>query len=67
MCAPICIYLLQFRCHLLLNWHKSAWDSFVGDSKRAMDEYTSSIFMGGTNTLVIHAQDIAPDVEFVTV
>lgn len=27
---------------------------FVGDSKRAMDEYTSSIFMGGTNTLVIH-------------
>jgi len=27
---------------------------YVGDSKRAMDEYTSSIFMGGTNTLVIH-------------
>eukprot|EP01064_Diplonema_japonicum_P020588 TRINITY_DN30197_c0_g1_i1.p1 TRINITY_DN30197_c0_g1~~TRINITY_DN30197_c0_g1_i1.p1 ORF type:complete len:514 (+),score=173.55 TRINITY_DN30197_c0_g1_i1:49-1590(+) len=27
---------------------------FVGDSKRAMDEYTSSIFMGGSNTLVIH-------------
>lgn len=26
----------------------------VGDSKRAMDEYTSSIFMGGKNTLVIH-------------
>jgi myo-inositol-1-phosphate synthase len=26
----------------------------VGDSKRAMDEYTSSIFLGGTNTLVIH-------------
>lgn len=26
----------------------------VGDSKRAMDEYTSRIFMGGTNTLVIH-------------
>ena len=27
---------------------------YVGDSKRAMDEYTSSIFMGGSNTLVIH-------------
>lgn len=27
---------------------------FVGDSKRAMDEYTSSIFMGGTNTIVMH-------------
>jgi len=26
----------------------------VGDSKRAMDEYTSSIFMHGINTLVIH-------------
>jgi myo-inositol-1-phosphate synthase len=27
---------------------------FVRDSKRAMDEYTSSIFMNGRNTLVIH-------------
>lgn len=27
---------------------------FVGDSKRAMDEYTSSIFMNGTNTIVMH-------------
>merc|ERR1712176_1677209 len=26
----------------------------VGDSKRAMDEYTSEIFMGGTNTIVMH-------------
>jgi len=26
----------------------------VGDSKRALDEYTSEIFMGGRNTLVIH-------------
>lgn len=26
----------------------------VGDSKRALDEYTSEIFLGGTNTLVIH-------------
>jgi myo-inositol-1-phosphate synthase len=26
----------------------------VGDSKRAMDEYTSQIFMGGRNTLVLH-------------
>lgn len=27
---------------------------YVGDSKRAMDEYTSKIMMGGHNTLVIH-------------
>lgn len=27
---------------------------YVGDSKRAMDEYTSEIFMHGLNTLVIH-------------
>lgn len=27
---------------------------FVGDSKRAMDEYTSEIFLGGRNTLAIH-------------
>uniref|UniRef100_A0A7S3GDE9 inositol-3-phosphate synthase n=2 Tax=Palpitomonas bilix TaxID=652834 RepID=A0A7S3GDE9_9EUKA len=26
----------------------------VGDSKRAMDEYTSRIFMGGHNTIAIH-------------
>lgn len=26
----------------------------VGDSKRAMDEYSSEIMMGGSNTLVIH-------------
>merc|ERR1712037_930686 len=26
----------------------------VADSKRAMDEYTSEIFMGGTNTIVMH-------------
>ncbi|XP_072393904.1 uncharacterized protein Inos [Diabrotica undecimpunctata] len=27
---------------------------YVGDSKRALDEYTSEIMMGGLNTLVIH-------------
>lgn len=27
---------------------------YVKDSKRAMDEYTSSIFMGGRNTIVMH-------------
>eukprot|EP00161_Ancyromonas_sigmoides_P010082 TRINITY_DN2510_c1_g1_i1.p1 TRINITY_DN2510_c1_g1~~TRINITY_DN2510_c1_g1_i1.p1 ORF type:complete len:546 (+),score=318.14 TRINITY_DN2510_c1_g1_i1:87-1640(+) len=26
----------------------------VGDSKRALDEYTSQIFMGGKNTIVLH-------------
>ncbi|CAG7911598.1 unnamed protein product [Brassica rapa] len=27
---------------------------YVGDSKRAMDEYASAIFMGGKNTIVMH-------------
>ena len=27
---------------------------FVGDSKRAMDEYMSEIFLGGTNTIAMH-------------
>jgi myo-inositol-1-phosphate synthase len=27
---------------------------FVGDSKRAMDEYTSTIFMNGRSTIVLH-------------
>lgn len=27
---------------------------YVGDSKRALDEYTSEIFMGGINTIVAH-------------
>jgi myo-inositol-1-phosphate synthase len=27
---------------------------YVADSKRAMDEYTSEIFLGGTNTIVLH-------------
>jgi myo-inositol-1-phosphate synthase len=27
---------------------------YVADSKRAMDEYTSEIFMGGKNTIVMH-------------
>jgi myo-inositol-1-phosphate synthase len=27
---------------------------FVGDSKRAMDEYTSEIFLGGKSTIVLH-------------
>eukprot|EP00761_Pharyngomonas_kirbyi_P011100 gb/GECH01011124.1/.p1 GENE.gb/GECH01011124.1/~~gb/GECH01011124.1/.p1 ORF type:complete len:510 (+),score=129.50 gb/GECH01011124.1/:1-1530(+) len=27
---------------------------YVGDSKRAMDEYTSRIFLGGHNTIVLH-------------
>lgn len=27
---------------------------YLGDSKRALDEYTSEIALGGTNTIVIH-------------
>ena len=27
---------------------------YVGDSKCALDEYTSKLMLGGTNTLVLH-------------
>jgi len=27
---------------------------YVGDSKRALDEYTNEIFLGGKNTIVMH-------------
>lgn len=27
---------------------------YVGDSKRALDEYTSEIFLGGKNTISMH-------------
>ncbi|GKD92259.1 D-myo-inositol 3-phosphate synthase [Tanacetum coccineum] len=27
---------------------------YVADSKRAMDEYTCEIFMGGTNIIILH-------------
>merc|ERR1712057_127149 len=30
------------------------YQPYVADSKRAMDEYTSEIFMGGKNTIVMH-------------
>lgn len=29
-------------------------ETFAGDSKRAMDEYTSEIMLGGHNTIVVH-------------
>merc|ERR1712182_107931 len=30
------------------------YQPYVGDSKRALDEYTSEIFMNGRNTIVMH-------------
>lgn len=44
-------YYLQQNLVVSTFTHKS---KFTGDSKRAMDEYTSQIMMGGHNTLVIH-------------
>lgn len=47
------------ECHLMVNFpqHDECTAMVIlnlGDSKRAMDEYTSEILMGGHNTLVIH-------------
>jgi myo-inositol-1-phosphate synthase len=39
---------------LLLRFFLLQYIPYVGDSKRAMDEYTSEIFMGGKNTIVLH-------------
>lgn len=36
------------------NIQITLYQSLIGDSKRAMDEYTSEIAMGGHNTIVIH-------------
>ncbi|KAG6392763.1 hypothetical protein SASPL_146989 [Salvia splendens] len=34
--------------------HPDHYVPYVGDSKRAMDEYTSEIFLGGKSTIVMH-------------
>lgn len=34
--------------------HTFTEEYFVGDSKRALDEYTSEIMLGGHNTIVVH-------------
>lgn len=34
--------------------HLRRYVPYVGDSKRALDEYTSEIFLGGRNTIVLH-------------
>lgn len=40
---------------------------YVGDSKRALDEYTSEIMMGGTNTIAMHNTcEVSVSVKWVT-
>ena len=50
--------LLQFRFWFGLTFMMLLlilkYVPYVGDSKRAMDEYTSEIFMGGQSTIVLH-------------
>ena len=38
----------------LTAWACGRYVPYVRDSKRAMDEYTSEIFMGGRNTIAVH-------------
>jgi myo-inositol-1-phosphate synthase len=52
--ARRCLFLNKF---FYFHRHKVVVIKYVpqvGDSKRAMDEYTQEIFMGGKNTIVIH-------------
>lgn len=44
----------KFKQKNVDNFPKLNCVFITGDSKRAMDEYTSEIMMGGHNTLVIH-------------
>lgn len=46
-CCQNLRFVLSFAVH-------SQYVPYVGDSKRAMDEYTSEIFMGGKSTIVLH-------------
>ena len=46
---------LSTGAHFGVHWLDSSADvPYVADSKRAMDEYTSEIFMGGKNTIAMH-------------
>lgn len=44
----------MYHCHFNISLRHLQYVPYVGDSKRAMDEYTSEIFMGGRNTIVMH-------------
>ena len=51
----LCGFVLHRFSHAYGDmWLVLKYVPYVGDSKRAMDEYTSEIFMGGTNTIVLH-------------
>lgn len=55
--CSICWYVRECSRFLLQDQRIQNFETellFSGDSKRAMDEYTSEIAMGGHNTLVIH-------------
>ena len=56
LCSPhvyACAFL-QARRILFFSLNNLSTIPYVADSKRAMDEYTSEIFMGGKNTIVMH-------------
>ena len=51
MCVRVSVLTLSLSLSVSLLCR---YVPYVGDSKRAMDEYTSEIFMGGKNTIVMH-------------
>lgn len=48
--APPSLHAWQYPDHCIVI----KYVPYVGDSKRAMDEYTSEMFMGGKSTIVMH-------------
>ena len=54
-CPTVLAYTAAVQPHILIQHPLPCrYVPYVGDSKRAMDEYTSEIFMGGRNTIVMH-------------
>ncbi|ETE66525.1 Inositol-3-phosphate synthase [Ophiophagus hannah] len=54
-CVRVIYLLLAHRHHCTLPGQVVIkYVPYIGDSKRALDEYTSEIALGGTNTIVIH-------------
>ena len=55
VCVCVCVFSKGYRtCGFVSLQVVIKYVPYVGDSKRAMDEYSSEIMMGGSNTIALH-------------
>lgn len=54
LCKTHLVREMELKLNMFVSLICKKYVPYVGDSKRAMDEYTSEIFMGGKNTIVMH-------------